>query len=381
MSDTVGGGYTYQKSLIEAIRKANSEHCFFIYYSSGEDLFSNSKNVSFFNFSTNLRAQKVAKNFWKEEMRYVSISLEEVSQKDGVELMFFMAHQYEEITSPFVFLIMDLGHRILPFFPELRHAGWQWNDRESFYKAAQKASYVLTGNSEGQRQVEHFLSIDPSKIRIIPLPTPEWMHQTEEDYSIMDEYDLMPRQFIFYPAQFWPHKNHIRILQSLVILKKKGKNFQVVFSGSDKGNKSYILECIKASDLDNCVKFTGFVDGNKMKALYKYAFCMVFPSFLGPDNLPPLEAMALDCPVIAAANTGMENQLGNAALFFDPCNAEELADRILQLQDEAARTQLLASGRLLASDRSADNYMGSIIKIIDEFKAIRECWGSEYIHL
>jgi glycosyltransferase involved in cell wall biosynthesis len=91
--------------------------------------------------------------------------------------------------------------------------------------------------------------------------------------------------------------------------------------------------------------------------------------------------MALDCPVIAAAKTGMEKQLGDSALFFDPCNASELADRILQLQDETIKKQLISSGKQLSSIRNIDNYINSIIKVIDEFCAIRECWDNEYICL
>ncbi|MFM6269445.1 MAG: glycosyltransferase, partial [Dolichospermum sp.] len=55
-----------------------------------------------------------------------------------------------------------------------------------------------------------------------------------------------------------------------------------------------------------------------MTSLYINAFSLAFMSFFGPDNLPPLEAMALGCPVIASKVSGSEEQLGNNALLVNP---------------------------------------------------------------
>ena len=62
----------------------------------------------------------------------------------------------------------------------------------------------------------------------------------------------------------------------------------------------------------------GYVPDEELPALYRRARALVMPTFLGPTNIPPLEAFACDCPVAISGIYGMPEQLGDAALYFDP---------------------------------------------------------------
>ena len=62
-------------------------------------------------------------------------------------------------------------------------------------------------------------------------------------------------------------------------------------------------------------------------ALYRHALALTFVSYFGPDNLPPLEAFALGCPVITSAIEGVDEQLGNAALYVNPDSVSNLSMR------------------------------------------------------
>src|SRR5205823_8869925 len=102
----------------------------------------------------------------------------------------------------------------------------------------------------------------------------------------------------------------------------------------------------------------GFVPRAELDKLYNAAVALIFPSFFGPDNLPPLEAFARNCPVAAARVAGADEQLENAALFFNPSDPADIARAILTLyQDHELRAELVRRGKRLVSTRSTEAYV------------------------
>jgi glycosyltransferase involved in cell wall biosynthesis len=112
-----------------------------------------------------------------------------------------------------------------------------------------------------------------------------------------------------------------------------------------------------------------------MISLYQNAFALTYMTFFGPDNLPPLEAFALGCPVIASKVSGAEEQLGDAALLVDPKNPEQIADAIFKLYNSPdLRKILIDRGSKRAQKWTGHDYVRNIFSILDEFEAIRRCW-------
>ena len=108
---------------------------------------------------------------------------------------------------------------------------------------------------------------------------------------------------------------------------------------------------------------------------------MVFASFFGPDNIPPLEAFALNCPVIAAQVSGSQYQLAGAAILFDPKSEQDLADKIKKLYSNLnLKTDLIIKGKEKALKWTANEYLQDVIKIIDEFEPIRRCWSNKQVY-
>ena len=125
------------------------------------------------------------------------------------------------------------------------------------------------------------------------------------------------------------------------------------------------------------VFFLGFVSIDELVALYQNAFALVFASFFGPDNIPPLEAFALGCPVISAKFAGAEDQLKGAALLFDPKSEHELAATIKKLYDNPVlKSTIINKGKQKAAHWTSLDYVNKISDIFDEFEPIRRCWSS-----
>ena len=90
---------------------------------------------------------------------------------------------------------------------------------------------------------------------------------------------------------------------------------------------------------------TGYVADADLAHFYSAAHAFVFPSLYEGFGIPPLEAMAVGTPVISSNASVMPEVLGDAALYFDPYNIEDMADKMYQLTDSYhLRQQLKAKG-------------------------------------
>jgi glycosyltransferase involved in cell wall biosynthesis len=193
--------------------------------------------------------------------------------------------------------------------------------------------------------------------------------------NVRERYGL-ENDFVFYPAQFWPHKNHINLLLALNFLKRRADlELDLVLTGSDKGNLNYISKTVAELGLTSQVHLLGFVPKADLYGLYREAVCLTYASFFGPDNIPPLEAFALGCPVVAAAVPGSEEQLGDAALLFNPADPADIARAVMEVyRDPSLRAKLVKRGKDIASSRSPQAYVGQICQMLDDFAPIRRCW-------
>jgi glycosyltransferase involved in cell wall biosynthesis len=279
---------------------------------------------------------------------------------------------------PFGLIVLDLEHRNTPWFPELSllHA---WDAREESYSlGTRRASMIFVSTDAGKKEIETYYQVPSERVKVLRYPVPTFAREQAEapaDPAALRRLGV-PKDYLFYPAQFWPHKNHVVILEACKTVRDKtGWDLGMVFTGSDKGNSSYVRDYARRLGLEqNCV-FPGFVEQSDLVALYKGAFCLVFSSFAGPDMLPPLEAFALGCPVIAPAVSGAVEQLGDAALIFPPADEKTLADYIIKLRDENVRARLIEAGRRhIRESASWDDYAGGVIDSLDKFARIRRAW-------
>jgi glycosyltransferase involved in cell wall biosynthesis len=100
-------------------------------------------------------------------------------------------------------------------------------------------------------------------------------------------------------------------------------------------------------------------------------------SFGGPENLPPLEAFALGCPVVAAAIAGAEEQLGDAALRVDPRSPEAIADALARvITDRGLAESLRAKGLQRAKARTAEGFVRGMFSWLDGFAPLRRAWSA-----
>ena len=395
--EEVGGCYTFANQILTALREVqiNSKHDFFLFRFCldpiqpidrvtlpkpttliGNKLLAAARAKGNAFFLPQLRTLLRRSKFFKRE--YERFKLHALRQ-EGIHLTLSLSPTCLTTELPFITILWDLEHKRQPYFPEVSLAG-EWSDRENHYLSLlQRAAIVITGTETGKAEIQQFYQVPTNRIKVLPFPTPEFSlnRPCAGQKEILAKYSL-EENYLFYPAQFWPHKNHVALLFAVKLLRDQyNLNFPVVFAGSDKGNQSYVQKVACELGLAAQVKFLGFVPQADLASLYQNAFALTYMSFFGPDNLPPLEAMALGCPVIASRVTGAEEQMGDAALFFDlPFADKELALAIKSLHDNPClRQSLIERGKKRAYSWTPTDYVKGLLNILDEMEVIRRCWN------
>lgn len=275
----------------------------------------------------------------------------------------------------YITTIWDLCHRDTPIFPEVRFYN-EFFKREHYYKKILgPAVLILTDSDTLAARAAFSYGIDPSHFLAMPFaPSPflDKIQALSKD-EVLQKYHLNDRYF-YYPAHFWAHKNHVRILEALILLKHNDVKPQIVFSGKDYGNRKYLEEFVSGHNLQEQIIFLGFVPIEDMRGLYEGALAILMPTYFGPTNLPPLEAWSLNKPLIYSVH--LAEQAGDAALFIDPDNANDLAEAMKKCYDPTICRQLSEAGkhRLQFFGNQREKAENKLQKKINAFAAQRRCW-------
>jgi glycosyltransferase involved in cell wall biosynthesis len=203
---------------------------------------------------------------------------------------------------------------------------------------------VIVASEWAKQDVARRLGIPQSKIAIIEIPP------VVEAYPIPDAPTVerirlqlrLPPRFIFYPAQTWPHKNHIRLLEAIALIRdRRGVDIDLVCSGSRNTHFAEIERTVRRLGLQDRTRFLGFVEPIEIQSLYRLARCMVFPSLFEGWGLPIVESFSVGLPVACSNVTSLPAMVGDAALLFDPRDVDAMAEAIVAIwEDEGLRATL-----------------------------------------
>jgi glycosyltransferase involved in cell wall biosynthesis len=395
-----GGTYSFERDLLIALNQfeSNSQHTFFVFGWSKEAPreILNSQRIKYIYFlslahSTRKIYHKIPKIGISKKLRSIGkkvfdLKFEENNilktlQKNEIDITWNWGVNCPVHDIPYITTVWDLQHRLQPYFPEIAP---KWDEEESFYRETLgKASYIITGTNVGKAEVENFYQVPSNRIKVLPFATPHFSlnAQFKEKSEIFLKYNLstfIADEYLFYPASFLTHKNHANLLLSVKYLKDEFDiNFSIVFGGADYGNLEYIMSLSDKLGLENQTFFLGFIPQEDLASFYRHAFALTFVSLHGPDNLPPLEAFAIGCPVVASNVSGAEEQLGDAALLVNAKDPKQIALAIKSLVDDRnLRQMLIQRGLSRALQWTGQDYIEGICSILDEFASIRRCWGS-----
>lgn len=275
----------------------------------------------------------------------------------------------------FLATVWDACHRDMPEFPEVRSFS-NFYARERFFRDhLTTAIATLTDSEELADKIALRYGVDRDRLLPMPFSPAPFMDQDNpvNDQAVLDRYAL-ERGYFFYPAQFWAHKNHIRILQALALLNEQATRLNVVFAGGNQGNRMHIERILRNRGLEQQVRFLDFVPAEHMPSLYRGCRAVLMPTYFGPTNLPPLEAWTYGVPLVYSRL--FARQVGDAALLVDPDNASDLASAMSACLDDDRCAQLSSNGKVrlkqLGCERNAAE--NKLLEVIQRFELRLQCW-------
>jgi glycosyltransferase involved in cell wall biosynthesis len=272
----------------------------------------------------------------------------------------------DPVRCPYLATVWDVQHRTHPYLPEMQEGGeWAYREKKTAPFLRQAAG-IIVGTRAGADEIRHFYGISEDRMLLLPHPAPQGFSGVRKEVD---------PPFFLYPANFWPHKNHATLLRALALLKRR--EVTLVFTGEGK-NRNYLRHLVGRLGLEGRVKFVGHVDDQEVRRLYLSATALVYASLSGPENLPPLEAMAAGCPVLNSDFPGAREQLGEGALFVPPLDPTAWAtamEEVLKAAGEGSIAAKVGQGRRLVQIRTPASYVDGVLNWIEGFGAVRRLWA------
>ncbi len=278
----------------------------------------------------------------------------------GADLLHFATQLGYRTALPSIYAPQDLQHLHLPELFTEGELAWR---RGLYGPLCRQAAAVVALARWGKDDLVRSFGLAPEKVFVIglasilaelPDPSPEELAATRSRLAL-------PAAFALFPAQTFRHKNHLGLLRAAAALRDRGLPVPLVFSGRQSDFFPEIEREIRRLRLGDQVRAVGYLSPAELKALYRLARILVFPSRFEGFGMPVVEAFQAGLPVACSNATCMPDIAGEAALLFGPEDVPAMAAALERLwTDEALRARLAARGRERAAafswDRMARGY-------------------------
>jgi glycosyltransferase involved in cell wall biosynthesis len=294
--------------------------------------------------------------------------------QSGVDMMVYPVPDTLSFESgvAYLFAVHDLNHRLQPEFPEVAANG-EWERREHLFGGGiTGATLVLADSEVGREDIVRLYGRDEGSVKVLPYPPPVTGRAGTDEIRQLKKRFGLPERYLFYPAQFWPHKNHERLVRAFAVAQKQIPGMTIVFTGASEGalrqqTFARLKEIVAELNLGSRVLFLGYVADDDLVTLFSGAHALVMPTFFGPTNIPVLEAWQYECPVLTSDIRGIREQVGDAGVLVDPTSIEAICEGLVTIWgDDALRDELVRRGVERVSQYTFSDFSLRFRAILDE---------------
>ncbi len=257
----------------------------------------------------------------------------------GIKLyVFFSPAHYIPFLCPFrtVVTIHDLSYL---YYPEefLKKDLYQLKNWTEY--ALRRSSHIITVSETTKKDVLKEYKIPEKKISVI--------HNGYEAPASTESIEIPPElKYFLYVGTIQPRKNISLLISAFVEFHKVNPQYKLLLVGKKGWLYESIFNQVEALHMEDSVLFLGYVSDAQKGSLYKHAVASIFPSLYEGFGIPLLEAMSHDCPVIASSLSSLPEIGGDACLYFDPKNSNELVKKMDSIvTDNELRKKLIAHGQ------------------------------------
>jgi len=266
---------------------------------------------------------------------------------------------YPSCGIPIVTMVVDILHRDYPLSIDEREREW----RERYFRqmVACADRFQVISDYTGESLMRHY-GVAAEKIFRTYLPIQDRLKVTPTHLQDAERY-------FFYPANFWPHKNHEVLLIGYQIYRSQAgpEAWKLVLTGSDDPRKKMLQELAVSLGIESYTIFKGYVPESELAELFSGASALVFPSLHEGFGIPPIEAMKLGVPVLTSDSGSLREVVGEAALKVDPRKPLDLASAMQRIAtSESLRENLRQRGLDWARQFSLDAEVARLARVFQE---------------
>jgi glycosyltransferase involved in cell wall biosynthesis len=275
-----------------------------------------------------------------------------------------------DFSIPAVLNLHDLQYM---HFPENFSPGDLEGRKRLYTLSANLADAVLTSSDFVRKDVIEKMHIAAENVFTVPVTVNPQMLDGLKQFPPEAARKLyrLPGIYGFYPAHFWPHKNHATLVRALRIVRKRNPSIdlKLVFTGF-RGHSGWpeVAEVLNRMNLKEHVLILDHIPVGHLAAIYRSARFCVVPTLFEASSYPVIEAQLLGCPVICSNVTSLPELVrGGCGLLFDPRSDEDLAEKMeqwLKNPDDAQRHAERGRERAL-KEHSMEGYAEKLSAIYD----------------
>jgi glycosyltransferase involved in cell wall biosynthesis len=283
--------------------------------------------------------------------------------------VFFSPTHYAPRFSPVpsVISVMDLSFLR---FQELFNKSDLYQLKNWTKYSVKKATQIITISNSSRNDIietyqvpeEKVLTIYPGIKQSVTLePHVYAMNELKAKYAVSTNY-------ILFVGTLQPRKNISRLIEAFSKIKESDfelKDVELVIIGKKGWLYEEILEAPKKYNIEDKVKFLEGINDDELTIFYKHALCYVLPSLYEGFGLPVVEAMKHGCPVVTSNVSSMPEAGGDAAIYIDPEDVDDIAKKIVKVvNDKELRKELSEKGKKQAAKFSWEKTAKETLKIL-----------------
>jgi glycosyltransferase involved in cell wall biosynthesis len=243
-------------------------------------------------------------------------------------------------SKPFVYTLHDLQEN---YYPE-NFSRWQRVWRHQIHAGLLAlAARVICESEHVKGDIIRSFGVPAARIAVITAPPLRQLVGDETAAHLQATRDRLqlPEKFLFYPAQFWIHKNHVRLIEAFRQALAEMPDLKLVLTGKKRDEYESVMGAVARLGLGDHVIHLGYVAQEDLQAIYRLATALVMPSLFESVSIPIYEAFQVGTPVAASGILAMPEQVGDAGVLFDPTSVASITRAILQIAGDSETARLL----------------------------------------